>query len=132
MKMKSLISAPAAAFALAATFMFSPVSPAQAQSICKGLSKSACSANDACSHVAAFTRSDGANVKAFCRAKPGGGAKKTTKKKTSSKKKTASTKDSDAKVENASVSKEADDTKSTSKSKTTSTKKKTTKRKDNL
>ena len=38
---------------------------------CKGLSKSACERNDGCSHVAAFTRKDGARVKAFCRSKPG-------------------------------------------------------------
>ena len=79
---KSLIGA--IAFAFAALFM--ATGSASAQSACKGLSKSACESNNACSHVKSFTRSDGANVKAFCRAKPGGGAKKAS---TKPKKKTA-------------------------------------------
>ena len=59
---------------------------ANAQSICKGLTQSVCQSNNQCSYVAAFVRSDGANVKAFCRAKPGGGAaKQTTAKKTTKK-----------------------------------------------
>lgn len=90
--------------------------PAQAQSACKGLSKSACTSNSKCSHVGAFTRSDGARVKAFCRAKPGSGSKKTAKKTTTRKKKTTAT--------NTSASTRS----TTTRSSTKTTKKKTTKK----
>ena len=38
---------------------------------CKGLSKNVCEANDDCSWVGGYSRSDGAKVKGHCRAIPG-------------------------------------------------------------
>lgn len=93
--------------------------PAMAQSACKGLSKSACTSNSRCSHVAAFTRSDGARVKAFCRSKPGNGAKK--KAKTSSDKKKVATKRSSTTTKSA--KKKTSTKKTTAKKSTSSTRK---------
>lgn len=53
-----------------------------AQSACKGLSKSACGANSACVYVSGYARKDGAKVSAHCRVKGKGQAKKTTGKAT--------------------------------------------------
>ena len=123
--------------------------PASAQSVCKGLSKSACTSNSKCSHVAAFTRSDGAKVKAFCRAKPGQATNASAKKKKPAKKasttkskttKAKTTKAGTKKKESASSAKKPEKKKttkkastkkaSTSKSKTkTASKKKTTTKK---
>jgi len=60
-----------------------------AQSACKGLENSACSANASCSWVEGYERKDGRKVKSFCRTKSAakkkvlGNASKTTGKKTS-------------------------------------------------
>ncbi len=66
-----------------------------AQSACKGLSKTQCGGNQSCTWVSGFTRGDGAKVSAHCRAKGGGGNKKSSKGKKSDTKK--STKSSDGK-----------------------------------
>lgn len=113
-------------FALTLTLMMGAwaftTSPAAAQSVCKGLSKSACERNDSCSHVGAFTRSDGVKVKAFCRAKPGKSAAKSTKKKTAKKsttKKTAAKKPSTKAKKTAAKSSDTKKAKKTTKKKST-------------
>lgn len=44
--------------------------PALAESPCKGLDVSACSANAACGWTDGYTRKDGREVQGYCRAKP--------------------------------------------------------------
>jgi len=90
------------AFALIVAFFLS-TAPSSAQSACKGLKNSTCVSKDSCSWVKAFTRSDGAKVKSFCRSKPG---KSPTKKKTTTKKKAV-------KKETAAQKKKSTDKKST-------------------
>ncbi len=115
MKLTKLTTA--SVFAIAAMML---TAPAHAKE-CKEMAQSACDSSDTCSWVKAHTRSDGAKVKAFCRAKPGNGSK-------SSKSSSKSTKKSDSSSKSAS---KADDTKkSDSKSKAKDTAKKTTKKAD--
>jgi len=82
-----------AALALLAGVQFYADTASAQTSECKGLSKSACTRNDNCSHVGSYTRSDGTKVKSFCRRKPGKGsssaAKKVKKKKPTTKAKKA-------------------------------------------
>ncbi len=66
---------------LIATAVFS--SQALASS-CKGLDNSACSSNASCTWVGGYERKDGRQVKAFCRAKPGGKKNLATKAKVKS------------------------------------------------
>lgn len=125
------------AFIIALTVMILPftIAPMQAfaQSACKGLSKSACQAKGGCSYVGAHTRSNGAKVKAFCRATSGNGSSTATKKK---KKKTSTSSSSSRSTQSTSSSssssskkKPASKKKTTAKKKPTSKKKKTTKKK---
>ena len=95
-----------------------------AQSACKGLSKSACQAKGGCSYVAAHTRSNGAKVKAFCRATSGNGSSTATKKKKTTKKTTASSNSSSSSSQSG-----ASSSSSTSKKKSTKKKKPTAKKK---
>lgn len=129
------------AFIIALAVMVLPftIAPMQAfaQSACKGLSKSACQAKGGCSYVDAHTRSNGAKVKAFCRANPGNGSstaskkKKTTKKKTtaSSNSSSSSTQSTSSSSSSGSKKKSTTKKKKTAKKKPTSKKKKTTKKK---
>jgi len=114
--------------ALSITGPFS--TPAAAQSACKGMSKSACESSNSCSYVKAFTRKDGAKVKAFCRAKPGGGAKKSVKKSTTKKTATKKTTAKKTPVKKASAKKSdaADKPAKKTAAKKPATKKKTTKK----
>ena len=120
------------AFIMALAVMILPftIAPMQAfaQSACKGLSKSACQAKGGCSYVGAHTRSNGAKVKAFCRATSGNGSSTATKKK---KKKTSSTtrSSSNSSQSTSSRSNSSSKKKPTTKKKPTSKKKKTTKKK---
>jgi len=120
------------AFIIAFAVMILPftIVPMQAfaQSACKGLSKSACQAKGGCSYVAAHTRSNGAKVKAFCRATSGNGSSTATKKK---KKKPTSTSNSSSNSTQSTSSNSSSSSKKkpTTKKKTTKKKKKTTKKK---
>lgn len=92
---------------------------------CKGKSSSACNSSNSCSWVKGYTRSDGAKVSSFCRAKPGkssGEKKSTKKKKATDTKKKKSTKKSD--------SKEKKDSKKTKTKKKSETDKKAKKKTD--
>jgi len=109
---------------------------AAAQSACKGLSKSQCGGNQSCTWVSAFTRGDGAKVSAYCRAKGGGGNKKSSKGKKSDMKK--DTKSSDGKKKSSekssdkpekSADKKSSKTKKSSKAKSSSKKKSSSKSK---
>ena len=105
---------------------------------CKGKSSSACDASNSCSWVKGYTRSDGAKVSSFCRAKPGkstGETKKATKKKKADTKKKSDTKkktDSKKTAKKKSDSKKKDTKKTKKKSdkKDKDKKKKSSKKKD--
>lgn len=55
---------------LIVTFALFSGSEAIAASACKGQTDAACGQNDSCYWVTGYKRSDGANVKGHCRAKP--------------------------------------------------------------
>jgi hypothetical protein len=104
---------------LIVTFALLTGPQAFAASACKGQTNNACNQNNSCYWVAGYKRSDGANVKSHCRAKPKSSlkdsAQKTTKKATS----TAVNKSKSESVKNkaASVSKKTTDKASQKKSK---------------
>lgn len=66
---------------LAVTFTLLTGSQAFAASACKGQTDTACNQNDSCYWVTGYKRSDGANVKGHCRAKPHSSIKDSSKKK---------------------------------------------------
>ncbi len=72
---------------LVVTFTLLTGSQTFAASACKGQTDSVCNQNDSCYWVTGYKRSDGANVKGHCRAKPQSSlkdsAKKTTKQESS-------------------------------------------------
>ena len=65
---------------LIVTFALLAGSQAFAASACKGQTDTACNQNDSCYWVTGYKRSDGANVKAHCRAKPKSSMKDSAKK----------------------------------------------------
>lgn len=67
---------------LIVTFALLAGPQAFAASACKGQTNSACNQNNSCYWVAGYKRSDGANVKSHCRAKPKASLKDSTQKKT--------------------------------------------------
>jgi len=93
-----------------------------AESACKGLSKSACGANSACVYVSGYARKDGAKVSAHCRVKGKGQAKKKTEKATKGAK-GETKKATEKKATKKTSKKEKSSTKSKDKSKSKSAKK---------
>lgn len=97
-----------------------------AESACKGLSKSACGANSACAYVSGYARKDGTKVSAHCRVKGKGQAKKKTEKATKGAK-GETKKATEKKAKKKTTNKEKSSTKSNDKSKSKSAKKSTKK-----
>ena len=103
---------------------------------CKGLSKSRCASNSACTWVKGYKTSSGKSVDSYCRAKPKKGAgstKKSDKKKSAATDKTTKSKATKADDTSKKEKKQKDTKKKDSKKKDTKkkdTKKKSTKKKD--
>lgn len=102
---------------------------ATAASNCKGQTQSACSNSSSCYWVEGYKRTDGAKVKAHCRAKPSKSAVKKAKPSSDSSKKKAedkaksAKKKADKKAKDAKKTKASDTKKKSSSKKTTSSKK---------
>lgn len=62
------------------TFSLFSGAQALAASACKGQTDTACNQNNSCYWVSEFKRSDGANVKGHCRAKPNASLKEVSQK----------------------------------------------------
>lgn len=104
--------------------------PAQAAS-CKGKSRSSCNANNSCTWVGAYKRSDGVKVSGHCRALPGKGVAKSSRdkakaknNKNSSSKNKSGKKDSTKKKKDKKSKKKKDKKKDTKKNKKKDNKKK--------
>ena len=88
---------------LVITFTLLTGSQAFAASACKGQTDTVCNQNDSCYWVTGYKRSDGANVKGHCRAKPQTSIKESTEVKTTKESKQNTTSDSKTAIKKASA-----------------------------